>query len=57
MFANGQKPTGNKDPLVLRRFAIGILRILMDTHIDIPSERGIIYLRLFIKRLHNSHQH
>ncbi|MGQ4004719.1 glycine--tRNA ligase subunit beta [Francisellaceae bacterium CB300] len=34
IFGVGQKPTGNKDPFALRRAAIGILRILRDTDLD-----------------------
>ena len=30
LFAAGEKPTGSKDPLALRRAALGILRILLD---------------------------
>ena len=35
IFGVGQKPTGNKDPFALRRSAIGILRILRDTGLDL----------------------
>lgn len=38
IFGIGQKPTGNKDPFALRRSAIGILRILRDTNIDISLQ-------------------
>ncbi|WP_150468344.1 glycine--tRNA ligase subunit beta [Francisella sp. SYW-9] len=41
IFGIGQKPTGNKDPFALRRSAIGILRILRDTNIDISLEKVI----------------
>ncbi|MDE4965487.1 glycine--tRNA ligase subunit beta, partial [Francisella tularensis] len=41
IFAIGQKPTGNKDPFALRRSAIGILRILRDTSVDISLEKII----------------
>ncbi|MEY8716530.1 glycine--tRNA ligase subunit beta [Francisella philomiragia] len=41
IFGIGQKPTGNKDPFALRRSAIGILRILRDTNIDIALEKVI----------------
>jgi glycyl-tRNA synthetase beta chain len=43
IFAVGEKPTGTKDPLGLRRAAIGILRILIETRLDLD-------LRHFIKR-------
>ncbi|GAB4223970.1 MAG: glycine--tRNA ligase subunit beta [Francisella sp.] len=41
IFAIGEKPTGNKDPFALRRSAIGILRILRDTNVDISLEKVI----------------
>ncbi|MFT4693419.1 MAG: glycyl-tRNA synthetase beta chain [Francisella sp.] len=41
IFGIGQKPTGNKDPFALRRSAIGILRILRDTEVDISLEKVI----------------
>jgi glycyl-tRNA synthetase beta chain len=43
IFAVGEKPTGTKDPLGLRRAAIGVLRILIETRLDLD-------LRHFIKR-------
>ncbi|APC96572.1 glycine--tRNA ligase subunit beta [Francisella frigiditurris] len=39
IFGIGQKPSGNKDPFALRRSAIGILRILRDTDLDISLEQ------------------
>jgi len=35
IFAIGQKPTGAKDPFGLRRAAIGILRTLIEKHLDV----------------------
>ena len=43
IFAVGEKPTGTKDPLGLRRAAIGILRILIETRLDLD-------LRHFVRR-------
>jgi glycyl-tRNA synthetase beta chain len=43
IFAVGEKPTGTKDPLGLRRAAIGILRILIEMRLDLD-------LRHFIAR-------
>ena len=43
IFAVGEKPTGTKDPLGLRRAAIGVLRILVETGLDLD-------LRHFITR-------
>ena len=43
IFAVGEKPTGTKDPLGLRRAAIGVLRILIETGLDLD-------LRRFVKR-------
>jgi len=35
IFAVGKKPTGNKDPFALRRNALGIIRILQQSQLDI----------------------
>jgi glycyl-tRNA synthetase beta chain len=35
IFAAGLKPTGNKDPFALRRAALGLVRLLTETGIDI----------------------
>jgi glycyl-tRNA synthetase beta chain len=43
IFAVGEKPTGTKDPLGLRRAAIGVLRILIETRLDLD-------LRHFVRR-------
>jgi glycyl-tRNA synthetase beta chain len=43
IFAVGEKPTGTKDPLGLRRAAIGVLRIIIETRLDLD-------LRHFITR-------
>ena len=39
IFAIGQKPTGEKDPFGLRRAALGVLRILIETplHLDLEA--------------------
>ena len=34
VFAIGQAPTGDKDPFALRRAALGVIRILVEQHID-----------------------
>jgi glycyl-tRNA synthetase beta chain len=41
IFAIGEKPTGAKDPFGLRRAAIGILRILIETGLDLDLRRLI----------------
>lgn len=41
MFAIGQPPTGSKDPFALRRAAIGVLRILVESKIDLNLLRAI----------------
>ena len=41
IFAIGQKPTGTKDPYGLRRAALGVLRILIETGIGLDL-RGLI---------------
>jgi glycyl-tRNA synthetase beta chain len=43
IFAVGEKPTGTKDPLGLRRAAIGVLRILIEARLDLD-------LRHFVRR-------
>ncbi len=35
MFGIGQIPTGDKDPFALRRHALGVIRILVEKHIDV----------------------
>jgi glycyl-tRNA synthetase beta chain len=42
IFAIGEKPTGTKDPLGLRRAAIGVLRILIETGLDLDLRHFII---------------
>ena len=39
LFGVGQVPTGDKDPFALRRAAIGVVRILVETGIDVPLAR------------------
>ena len=41
IFAVGEKPTGTKDPLGLRRAAIGVLRILIETGLDLDLRRFV----------------
>lgn len=47
LFAAGEKPTGSKDPLALRRAALGVLRILLANNLRlelssvIPANAGI----------------
>jgi glycyl-tRNA synthetase beta chain len=41
IFAIGEKPTGAKDPFGLRRAAIGILRILIETALDLDLRKLI----------------
>ncbi|HYC38153.1 MAG TPA: glycine--tRNA ligase subunit beta [Usitatibacter sp.] len=40
MFAIGQVPTGDKDPFALRRAALGIVRILMETTPALKADLG-----------------
>ena len=35
LFAAGEKPTGSKDPLALRRAALGVLRIILDNNLEL----------------------
>jgi glycyl-tRNA synthetase beta chain len=41
IFAVGEKPTGTKDPLGLRRAAIGVLRILIETGLDLDLRHWV----------------
>jgi glycyl-tRNA synthetase beta chain len=45
IFAIGQKPTGAKDPFGLRRAALGVLRILIETGVALDL-RGLIHSAL-----------
>ena len=45
IFAIGQKPTGARDPFGLRRAALGVLRILIETRVALDL-RGLIALAL-----------
>ncbi len=36
MFSIGQLPSGDKDPFALRRHALGVIRILVERHLDLP---------------------
>ncbi|HET9580212.1 MAG TPA: glycine--tRNA ligase subunit beta [Usitatibacter sp.] len=38
MFSIGQRPTGDKDPFALRRAALGVIRILMETPLAIELQ-------------------
>ncbi len=38
IFATGHKPSGNKDPFALRRAALGLIRILLDSELDIELD-------------------
>ncbi len=59
LFAAGEKPTGSKDPLALRRAALGIIRIAVDqnwnfdilAHITIGSEERGEISQFFRERL------
>lgn len=42
IFAVGEKPTGTKDPLGLRRAAIGVLRILIETRLDLDLRHFVV---------------
>ncbi|MDR0577331.1 MAG: glycine--tRNA ligase subunit beta [Candidatus Accumulibacter sp.] len=38
LFGIGQSPTGDKDPFALRRHAVGVIRMLMESGIDLPLD-------------------
>jgi glycyl-tRNA synthetase beta chain len=39
IFAAGLRPSGNKDPFALRRSALGLVRILIESDLEIPLDR------------------
>jgi glycyl-tRNA synthetase beta chain len=39
MFGIGQQPTGDKDPFGLRRAALGVVRIVMEKAVPLPSDK------------------
>ena len=41
-FAIDEKPTGSRDPFALRRAALGVIRILLQTRARIPLERVLL---------------
>lgn len=41
IFAIGQPPTGSKDPFALRRASLGVLRIIIERHIDIDLYQAL----------------
>ncbi|MDR1425166.1 MAG: glycine--tRNA ligase subunit beta [Azoarcus sp.] len=41
MFGIGQAPTGDKDPFSLRRHAIGVIRMLMESDLDLALDEAI----------------
>jgi len=43
IFAIGQIPSGDKDPYALRRAALGVLRILIENHIDLDLAEVLKY--------------
>jgi len=41
IFALGRRPSGNKDPFALRRLALGLVRILIESQIDLDLKQCI----------------
>ncbi len=41
VFVLGKKPSGNRDPFGLRRAALGIIRILVEKHLDIDFHEAV----------------
>ena len=39
LFGIGEKPSGEKDPFALRRYALGVLRVLMERQLAAPLDR------------------
>jgi glycyl-tRNA synthetase beta chain len=46
LFGIGERPTGDKDPYALRRHTLGILRMLMERELPLPSPRLFEIARL-----------
>ena len=40
-FALNEKPTGSKDPFALRRYALGVIRLIMHNSLQFPLEKAI----------------
>jgi len=40
-FAINEKPTGSKDPFALRRYALGVIRLIMENSLKLPLEKAI----------------
>ena len=57
IFAIGQKPTGAKDPYGLRRAALGVIRILIETPIDIDLKKLLESAAEKLSSLVNATQH
>jgi glycyl-tRNA synthetase beta chain len=45
-----EKPTGSKDPYALRRAALGVIRIILESEIRIPLLEVILYAAVMLKR-------
>ena len=41
LFGIGEKPTGDKDPFGLRRYALGVIRLLIDNNLSLGKLTGI----------------
>ena len=55
IYGIGQAPTGSKDPYALRRLALGLLRILLETKIELNLKSLIDYsLNLHLKEVDRS---
>ena len=61
IFAIGEKPTGAKDPFGLRRAAIGILRILIETALDLDLRKliavAVAEVSVDIERIRAAREH
>jgi glycyl-tRNA synthetase beta chain len=40
-FAIDEKPTGSKDPFALRRYALGVIRLIMENSLQVPLKKAI----------------
>ena len=52
MFEIGNRPTGDKDPFALRRHAVGVIRILLET--KLPINLNVLINQAHVSWLHSS---
>jgi glycyl-tRNA synthetase beta chain len=53
MFGIGQVPTGDKDPFALRRHALGVIRMLVESNVDLELDQCIHYAERYFSGIAN----